>query len=153
MKYSSITACLLVLLRPVLVLPQAGGQPTPPTRQLLRTFGLANGRMWKTFNEEAKLAHLEGMEAAFETAYGRSLHTPCEPQAGLLLDAYRLVGFTQAEEMTALDHFYAEPENLLIATVDALEVVAAKARGVPQDVIDARISEHRRVANTAPERK
>jgi hypothetical protein len=144
---------LFALLVPFVILPQAGRPPAADTRQLRRTYGQLNGRAWNTFSEEAKLAFLEGMESAFGTAYGRSLNTPCEQQNALLLDAYRAPGFTQGEQMIALNRFYAEPENLLIGIVDGKEIVAAKTRGVPQQVIDDRISEHRRVANTAPERQ
>jgi len=128
-------------------------QSPPKSRVLQRTWGQLNGRAWRTFSEEGKLAYLEGVTSAFGTAYQRALHTPCENQTALLLDAYREVGFTEGETMASLDHFYEEPANLLIGIVDAVEIAAAKARGVPQEVIDSRVADHRCVANEAPERK
>ncbi len=143
------------LLTPVLLgqAVLAFAQPVPQTRNLRRTFGEYNGRGWLDLSEGSRLAYVEGIESAVTAAYERAVHTPCEHQTGLLLEAYRMPGFTGAEEMAAINRFYDEPANLLIRIRDAVEIVAAKARGVPQQEIDKRIAVHRRVANEAPERK
>lgn len=55
--------------------------------------------------------------------------------------------------MKAIDQFYEEPENRLIRVIDALEISAARQRGVPESVIANRILMRRRAADRAPERK
>jgi hypothetical protein len=128
----------------------------PPGRQLRRTWGELNGRAWRLLSEESKLAYLEGVTAGNSAAITRALNSPntsCLDNEKRLLDVYRMVGFTQAEKMQGIDRLYDEPENLLMPIADALEIVSAKARGVPQDALEARILQFRRAANEAPEWK
>jgi hypothetical protein len=118
-----------------------------------RTFGEWNGRVWRGMPKDVKLGYMEGVEAGLAAAFMQEINTPCESQGKGILQAHSAINFTQAEVIDAVDHFYDQPENLLIRITDALEIVAAKTRGVPHDVIETKISERRRAANEAPERK
>jgi len=126
---------------------------TPDPNKPFRTFGEMNGRAWRGFSLDIKTAYLEGVNAALGEAVVRTLETPCEAQGKGVFDAHRAIGFTRGETIEGIDRFYDQPENLLITIIDALEIVSAKARGVPHDVIEAKISARRRAANEAPERK
>jgi hypothetical protein len=128
-------------------------QPVQDPAQAAWTFGLANGRAWRVMPQGAKLFYLEGVRAAIVVAGQRTKHTPCEAYSDRLTDAYSVEGLKGGEVAEAIDRFYDQPENLLIAAIDALEIVSARARGVPQNVIDSRISDHRRIAIAAPEHK
>jgi hypothetical protein len=100
-----------------------------------------------------KTAYLEGVKVAMDAVVAHTADTPCDGQARGIWQDYFPVGFTLGEVQDAVDNFYNEPENSLIPVINALEIVSAKARGVPHDVIETKISQRRRAANDAPERK
>jgi hypothetical protein len=126
----------------------APAQPEPG-----RTFGEWNGRTWRGMPKDVKLGYMEGIQAAFGAALVQTIETPCETQNKGILQAHSAINFTEAEMIDAVDHFYSQPENLLIKITDATEIVAAKTRGVPPDVIEAKVSQRRKAANEAPERR
>ena len=51
------------------------------------------------------------------------------------------------ENAQALDRFYDQPENRMIAIVDALKVVAARSKGASEDAVQAMISGFRALAS------
>ena len=119
-----------------------------------RTFGVINGRGWRVFSPDSKISYIEGVKAGLGMAVVRTpVDSPCDVLNKGTVAAFSAEGFTQGEILEAVDRFYDQPENLLIKITDALEIVSAKARGVPQDVIETKTSQRRRAANEAPERK
>jgi hypothetical protein len=117
------------------------------------TNGLFNGRFWRAAGDVAKVSYMQGIVAALSRVKFRSLNGPCDAESDRVLKAYMLPQGAVADAEEGVDRFYEEPENLLIPIIDALEIVSAKARGVPQVVIDERILHYRSVARTAPERR
>ena len=118
------------------------------------TNGLFNGRYWRAVDGTAKVSFIQGVLATLSRVRFRALSGPCDAEAQRVASAYLLPsGFTAGDAEEAIDGFYEDPENRSIATIDALEIVSAKARGVPLDVIENRVSEYRRLAALARERK
>ncbi len=76
----------------------------PPTAQgaEIMTFGVLNGRAWRTSAEVIKTMYITGMEEALAMAAPEKLPEYCP--AGLTLDEIR----------QAIDRFYGEPENSLV---------------------------------------
>ena len=106
------------------------------------TYGSINGRYWNVMSSDAKLAYLLGCsEALIEEAKSE------------FVKKYKPGELSTGEVRTAMDRFYAEPENALIPVIDALKIVAMKANGEIQQNIDFQISVYRTFSNHAPERK
>lgn len=128
--------------------------PSIPDASHWRTFGQVNGWFWRVADAGGKSFYLEGVREALYIAHFRALHTSCETDAkNTQEDLLPQSTATNAQIVEAIDSFYEDPANRLIPVVEAMEIVAARRRGVPDTVISDRILLRRRIALEAPEQK
>jgi hypothetical protein len=119
--------------------PVFTGGPDNPEK----TYGLYNGRWWVSSEDYLKLGWMIGareLSVRFAHEFGVNSVYAANP------------GLTIGELCTALDRFYAEPENAVITVASGLRIAMMKATGKPQSEVDAELSLARRTANGAPER-
>ncbi len=123
------------------VTPQIGASPAN-LRPELRTYGLLNGRAWKTLlTVDQKIVYLYGINEAVNVEARDKAHNYFPPD------------ITYEQKRQAIDRFYDEPENILIPVVDSVVFVTLQLNGTPQTAIDRQLSDIRRVSAEAPERK
>jgi hypothetical protein len=117
---------------------------TEESKSILRqiqTYSFFNGRSWNADTPTEKVQYLTGFMEGLSKA---TTETTKQYDFGEL---------SIAEVRAGIDRFYAEPENILIRIVDALQVFAMKLNGVPQARIDVQVSVFRKAASQAPERR
>lgn len=100
----------------------------------LQTQGLYNGRAWKQFSEDSKIAFVLGF------SYGAGITNP--PDFRMFVPAT----LSNREIADGLDRFYLEPENLAIPMGIAVAILAKKTSGAEQTDIDALLAGARRWA-------
>lgn len=121
--------------------PSSAGVASRPASRDTHTYGALNGRVWKAASQDANLAYLAGLKEALALEAPEKLPAYCPP------------GLTALEFQTAVDQFYAQPENLLVPIVQSLRIVSMKVAGASASDIDAELSAMRAAAANAPERK
>jgi hypothetical protein len=96
-----------------------------------RTHGYFNGRAWLTMSETAKTYYLIGFkEGVLQASSWVGGEKGWQTFANL-----SLVNMSYAELSTALDQFYGDPLNVVIAIPDTIFVIAEKTRGHETDAI------------------
>jgi hypothetical protein len=131
-----------------------------------RSLGQWNGRFWNSLPATSKVYWLIGFQEGFGLghSFGRSSVLnrafPWTADAKTLdqrfktqhdgdgdvvrdIDFYFASTLSLGEVVAAIDRFYAEPENLILPIVEALEVFTAKVNGATQPAIDAKLAAYR----------
>jgi hypothetical protein len=111
------------------------------------TNGLLNGRFWKAQSDTMKggfvLGYATGAYDAALLIYARA------GQDGKpLLKELFPPGMTAEEVATALDRFYATPENIPVIVNAAIKIIAQRASGVDETTIQRAIANARRAASS-----
>ena len=84
------------------------------------TSGLSNGRGWKKFPNDMKIAYVAGIYDATKV------------QALVCKESVFLGGITTGQTVQALDGFFADPLNLSVPVVGAMRYLERKAQGASE---------------------
>lgn len=107
-----------------------------------RTLGKFNGRFWRNLSEEGKTLYVIGFnEGSFRVSL---LKSPSLPEFQELHAKVWPQNMTFGEVRDSVDNFYKIPENGRVTVIDALSVVAEKAKGVDAARIEERTEQLRR---------
>jgi len=116
---------------------------------------MPNGLSWRVQTSGEKISYVLGLNDGIKTAYSRAIGTPCEEPA--LGTAKNYVpeedGLSIGQRVNALDAFYRDSANRFVAVVQAMEIISARARSVPESVVNARLLEYRRLGEREGARK
>jgi hypothetical protein len=129
------------------------------------TIGQRNGRFWNSLSVDSKVVYLVALQEGFDLGHdlGRfsvlnrafpwTESKTIDQRIKIMHDSdgdveedlhhYFSSTMTFGEIAKGLDHFYGEPENLILPVVDGLELFALKVNGTTQEAIATKVAAYR----------
>lgn len=113
-----------------------------------------NGRGWLTLDDASQLAYVQGLLDGMVYAAHVIVRKSKEPEEYEMFTKSEFPrGRTMGEIRKGIDLIYADPANMNVAVIFAVEAFKARAEGAPKAVTDKYLEEARKIAHDVQEDK